>query len=204
MLMSLASRAVIAACISLALTVSAVPQPSEPMADSLRRLLDSIPTVRIPDSLGVARGGTIMMEGEGSVRVPPDTARIRVGVTSEGSSPTEVAQENATRMNSVLDAIKKAVGEPALAGGTVEIRTDAVTLTPVYAVDPVPPRGAQRLAVSGYRANNSVRISVREFDRRGPGFLAAIIDQASKVGANEVSGPEFLVATTPSHSLRRE
>ena len=73
------------------------------------------------------------MEGEGIVRIRPDAARIRVGVVSEGASPTEVAQENATRMSSVVDAVKKSVGEPALSSGTVEIRTDAATLTPIYA-----------------------------------------------------------------------
>ena len=48
------------------------------------------------------------MDGEGIVRVRPDAARIRVGVVSEGASPTEVAQENATRMTFVVDAVKKA------------------------------------------------------------------------------------------------
>src|SRR3954469_1124409 len=93
-------------------------------------------------------------------------------------------------MSSVVDAVKKAVGEPALSSGTVEVRTDAVTLTPIYAdrsSNPAKP------GVSGYRANNSLRILVRELDQRSPGFLGAIIEQANKVGANEISGPEFLV-----------
>src|SRR5215203_1593627 len=90
-------------------------------------------------------------------------------------------------MSSVVDAVKKAVGEPALSSGTVEVRTDAVTLTPIYA-----DRGAKP-TVNGYRANNSLRILVRELDQRSPGFLGAIIEQANKVGANEISGPEFLV-----------
>ena len=128
------------------------------------------------------------MEGEGIVRIRPDAARIRVGVVSEGASPTEVAQENATRMSSVVDAVKKSVGEPALSSGTVEIRTDAATLTPIYA-----DRGSHPAALNGYRANNSLRVLIRELDQRSPGFLGAIIEQANKVGANEISGPEFLV-----------
>ncbi|MET0531780.1 MAG: SIMPL domain-containing protein [Microvirga sp.] len=50
------------------------------------------------------------MDGEGIIRVRPDAARIRVGVLNEGASPTEVAQENATRMSSVVDAVKKTAG----------------------------------------------------------------------------------------------
>jgi len=130
------------------------------------------------------------MDGEGIVRIRPDAARIRVGVVSEGASPTEVAQENATRMSSVVDAVKKSVGEPALSSGNVEIRTDAATLTPIYA-----DRGSHpaKPALNGYRANNSLRVLIRELDQRSPGFLGAIIEQANKVGANEISGPEFLV-----------
>jgi len=128
------------------------------------------------------------MDGEGIVRIRPDAARIRVGVVSEGASPTEVAQENATRMSSVVDAVKKSVGEPALSSGTVEIRTDAATLTPIYA-----DRGSHPAALNGYRANNTLRILVRELDQRRPGFLGAIIEQANQIGANEISGPEFLV-----------
>jgi uncharacterized protein YggE len=110
---------------------SALAQSLDTMPEALRRLFESIPTPRLPDSLGFAtKAGAIAMDGEGIVRVRPDAARIRVGVLSEGASPAEVAQENGTRMSSVVDAVKKAVGEPALSSGTVEVRTDAVTLTP--------------------------------------------------------------------------
>ena len=165
-------------------------QSSDTVPEALRRLFESIPAPRLPDSLGFARSGVIAMDGEGIVRIRPDATRIRVGVVSEGASPTEVAQENATRMSSVVDAVKNSVGEPALSSGTVEIRTDAATLTPIYAdrgSDPGKP------ALSGYRANNSLRVLIRELDQRSPGFLGAIIEQANKVGANEISGPEFLV-----------
>jgi len=163
---------------------------SETIPEALRRLFESIPAPRLPDSLGFAKAGAIAMDGEGIVRVRPDAARIRVGVLNEGPSPAQVAQENATRMSSVVDAVKKAVGEPALSNGTVEVRTDAVTLTPIYA-----DRGSSpaKLTVNGYRAKNTLRILVRELDQRGPGFLGAIIEQANRVGANEISGPEFLV-----------
>lgn len=178
-------------CLGLAWAVPAAAQPQDSVPETLRRFLDIIPAPRLSETLGLPRPGVIAMEGEGSVRVRPDAARLRVGVTSDGASPTEVAQQNATRMTAVVDAIKKAAGEPALTSGAVEVRTEAVTLTPVYAVDQGAPRG--RPGVSAYRARNSVRISVRDLEQRGPGLLAAIMEQASKAGANEISGPEFLV-----------
>jgi len=79
------------------------------------------------ESLGLARTGVIAMDGEGSVRVRPDSARIRFGVSNEGGSASEIAQDNATRMNSVMDAVKKVIGDAA----GVEIRTEAVTLAPI-------------------------------------------------------------------------
>src|SRR5215208_591585 len=189
--MPILSRLILIFGLALYHPASALAQSStETMPEALRRLFESIPAPRLPDSLGFARSGAIAMDGEGIVRVHPDAARIRVGVLSEGASPTEVAQENATRMSSVVDAVKKVVGVPARSSGTVEVRTDAVTLTPIYAdrsSNPAKP------TVSGYRANNTLRILVRELDQRSPGFLGAIIEQANKVGANEISGPEFLV-----------
>jgi uncharacterized protein len=188
---SILCRLLFIGCLSFPCGLPAQAQPQETLPEALRKLFESIPAPRLPDSLGLARAGAIAMDGEGSVRVRPDAASIRIGVTSEGASPTEVSQENANRMNAVVDAIKKAVGEPALSSGAVELRTDRVTLRPVYAYDQAPqPR---KPAIRGYIASNNVRITVRDLDQRGPGFLGTIIEAANKVGANEVWGPEFLV-----------
>jgi uncharacterized protein YggE len=190
MIRSVDLRLVVFCCLSLAHSGPALAQSPDTLPETLRKLFESIPTPRL-DTLGLARAGLISMDGEGSVRVRPDTARIRVGVVSEAAVPGEVAQQNASRMSAVLDAIKKTVGEPSLSSGSVELRTEAVTLTPIYAVHQDPQR--RNPMVSGYRANNSVQITVRDLDQRSPGFLGAIIEQANKVGANEISGPEFIV-----------
>ena len=190
MIRSVHLRLVVFCCFSLAHSGPALAQSPDTLPETLRKLFESIPTPRL-DTLGLARAGLISMDGEGSVRVRPDTARIRVGVVSEAALPGEVAQQNASRMSAVLDAIKKTVGEPSLSSGSVELRTQAVTLTPIYAVHQDPQR--RNPMVSGYRANNSVQITVRDLDQRSPGFLGAIIEQANKVGANEISGPEFIV-----------
>lgn len=186
-----ASGRLAALCCALAWALPAAAQPQDSIPETMRRLFETIPMPRLAESLGLPRPGVIAMDGDGSVRVRPDAARVRIGVMSDGVSPTEVAQQNATRMNAVVDAIKKAAGEPALTSGAVELQTEAVTLTPVYAMDQGGLRG--RPSVTGYRASNSVRVSVRDLDARGAGFLAALIEQANKAGANDISGPEFLV-----------
>lgn len=166
----------------------AMAQSADAMAESFRRLIESIPAPRL-DGLGLSRAGTIAMEGEGSVRVRPDTARLRIGVASEGAAAAEVAQDNARRMGAVLDAVKAASGEAALASQAVMLRTEAVVVTPLYAGEP----GPRRPAIRGYRAQNGVAVTVRDLERREPGFLGALIEAATKAGANEVSGPEFSV-----------
>ena len=83
-------------CLALAFVVPAAAQPQDSVPEALRRLLDVVPGPRLVESLGL-RSGVIAMDGEASVRVPPDAARLRVGVTSEGASPTEVAQQNERR-----------------------------------------------------------------------------------------------------------
>ena len=55
------------------------------------------------------------------------------------------------------------------------------------------------IALSGYGMEDDVKKT------REAGFLASIIEQGTKVGANEVSGPEFLVhmcACRPSKTAR--
>src|SRR4028119_2375388 len=90
-------------CLGLAFVVPAAAQPQDSVPDALRRLLGVVPGPRRAESLGL-RSGVIAMDGEGSVRVPPDAARLRVGVTSEGASPTEVARQNAGRRGAVVGA----------------------------------------------------------------------------------------------------
>ncbi len=180
-----ASRILIACCVTLTLIAPALAQAGETMTDTLRRLFENIPALGLPDTFG--KSGVIVMDGEGSVRVRPDAARIRIGVVSEGASPTDVAQQNATRMSSVVEALKRGAGDSA-AG--IEIRTAVLSLAPIYSVDQGPSGSPQKII--GYRATNNVRVLVRDLEQR-TALLASLIQQANTAGANEISGPEFLV-----------
>ena len=50
----------------------------------------------------------VTVSGEATVSVAPDTVIIRIGVTSQGKTAREASEANATRMTSVLAAIKDA------------------------------------------------------------------------------------------------
>jgi len=75
----------------------------------------------------------------------------------------------------------------------VEIRTDMVSLAPVYSADQGGSLSPQKIA--GYRGTNEVRVLVRDLEQR-TALLTSLIQQANTAGANEISGPEFLVLDT--------
>src|SRR5215204_890872 len=88
--MPVLSRIILICGLALYHRASALAQSSDTVPEALRRLFESIPAPRLPDSLGFARPGAIAMDGEGIVRVHPDAARIRVGVLSEAVTLTPI------------------------------------------------------------------------------------------------------------------
>jgi uncharacterized protein len=120
----------------------------------------------------------VTVTGEASISVKPDTAIIRIGVTSQGKTAKEASEANAKEMTSVLAAIK--------ANGIADrdIQTSRLSLQPQY--DPNK-GGTARLL--GFRVTNQLTVKIREIDKL-PDFL----DRTVAAGANEMSGIEFIVS----------
>jgi uncharacterized protein len=116
--------------------------------------------------------------GEASISVKPDTAVIRIGVTSQGKTAKAASEANAKEMTAVLAAIK--------ANGVADrdIQTSRLSLQPQY--DPNK-GGTARLL--GFRVTNQLTVKIRETDKL-PDFL----DRTVAAGANEMSGIEFIVS----------
>ncbi|HEY3224468.1 MAG TPA: SIMPL domain-containing protein [Pseudolabrys sp.] len=121
---------------------------------------------------------TVTVTGEATVGVAPDTAIIRIGVSSQEKTAREAGEANARQMTSVLAAIK--------ASGIAErdIQTSRLSLQPQY--DPNK-GGTPRL--TGFQANNQVTVRIRDIDS-----LPTVLDRAIGAGANEMSGIEFVVS----------
>jgi len=121
----------------------------------------------------------VTVTGEGMVTATPDSAIIRLGVSSQGKTARAASDANAKDMSAVLAAIKET--------GIAErdIRTTSLSLNPIY--DPNK-TGPARL--TGFRANNQVSVKIRDI-----GKLPSVLDRAIAAGANEMSGIEFLVST---------
>ena len=116
--------------------------------------------------------GTIRVVGEATVSAKPDLAELDVGVVSEASTAEAAASENAKKMERLMAALKKEVGN----GG--EVKTVGYMVTQRYA-DPPKPR--DRPAIVGYVVTNIVRVRIPEVKNAGK-----VVDLALKQGANEV------------------
>ena len=120
----------------------------------------------------------VTVTGEATVAAAPDTAVIRIGVTSQGKTARAASDANAKEMTVVLAAIK----ESGIADR--DVQTSRLSLQPQY--DPNK-TGAARLI--GFQVNNQVTIKIRDI-----GKLPAVLDRAIAAGANEMSGIEFAVS----------
>jgi uncharacterized protein YggE len=119
----------------------------------------------------------VTVTGQGTIAVAPDSAMIRIGVTSQGKTAKEASDTNAKQMTAVMAAIKNS--------GIAErdIQTSRLSLQPRYENK----GGTTHLL--GFRVTNQVTVTIHDIDR-----LPAILDRAIAAGANEMSGIEFVVS----------
>lgn len=148
------------------------------MMKSLRALAFALAITAIAAPAARAADRLVTVTGEATVAVAPDTAVIRVGVSSAAKTAREASDANRKQMTAVLAAIKDA-GIAAR-----DIQTSRLSLQPQY-----DPNRSGTAHLLGFQATNQITVNIREIDK-----LAGIIDQAIAAGANEMSGLEFIVS----------
>lgn len=133
---------------------------------------------------------TVNVQATATVEREPDRAVVLLAVESTAGTAREAAQANATRMDAVIAAIKRA-GIP-----DNSIRTVSYDLQPQYAR---PDRDNPNLEprIVGYRASNMVQVTIDDVTRTGP-----VIDVAIQAGANRVAALNFELKDP--ESARRE
>ena len=119
----------------------------------------------------------VTVTGEATIAVAPDTATMRIGVSSQEKTAREASEANAKQMTSVLVAIKNA------GIADRDVQTSRLSLQPQYD----PNKGTPHL--TGFQATNQVTVRIRDIDR-----LPTVLDRAIAAGANEMSGIEFTVS----------
>ncbi len=117
----------------------------------------------------------VMVIGDSMVQAQPDTAAISLSVVTQKKGALEAQQENASKTDTVIRALKAA------AGPTAEIKTGGYSLQPQRAY-----REGQPATITGYEARNTVTVSLSDLNKVG-----TIIDVASQAGVNDIGGIEF-------------
>jgi len=124
------------------------------------------------------RSTKVTVVGDSQAKVAPDTAVITFSVVTQGKQAVDAQQENARRS----EAVKQAV-EAILAGSKSEVKTSD------YSLDPQRDYYSGKLPkILGYDVKNTVIASIDRLDQVG-----AVIDAATKAGANSVEGIRYIV-----------
>lgn len=117
----------------------------------------------------------VTVSGDSILHAQPDTAIITVSVVTQSKRAIDAQQENATRSDAVVRALKAA------AGAGAEVKTSGYSLQPqrVY-------RENQPPTITGYEARNSVTVTLSDLTKVG-----AVIDATAQAGANDIAGISF-------------
>lgn len=120
----------------------------------------------------------VAVTGEARAKVSPDTAVVTFSVVTQNAQAFTAQQENARKS----EAVKAAV-EAIAANGRIEVKTSEYNLSPEqdYYSGKLP-------KILGYTVKNTVKVSINDLTQVG-----AVIDAATKAGANSIESTEFVV-----------
>lgn len=138
------------------------------------------------DGAGGAR--IISVVGQGEAAGPPDRATINAGVQTLAPTVVESTNEN----QALIERIMQALREEGIEG--MDVQTADYSVWPEQQHDP---RGSGEITITGYRVNNTVRVTVKDIERLGK-VLAAV----TNAGANAIHGIGFSVEDTAALEAR--
>jgi len=118
---------------------------------------------------------TITVSAEGKVNAQPDIALVNLSVVSQGKTVKAVRIDSNTKMNAVIDAVKK------LGVEAKDITSTQYNLYPSYVYpDKQTPR------IDGYNLTQEIQVKVRDLDK-----VEDILDSGIAAGANQVGQLSF-------------
>lgn len=141
-------------------------------AKSIKPTDQNVATPGRDDSRRITR---VMVVGDSIVQAQPDTAIVTISVVTQNRQAINAQQENATKTDAVVRALKAAAGTGA------EVKTSGYSLQPMRVY-----KEGQPPVISGYEARNSVTVTTSDLTKVG-----SIIDASSQAGANDIAGISF-------------
>src|ERR1044072_8412610 len=158
-------------------SVEAVGETKEVMTTFMEGTPFEAKSLKAVEQQTVTSGGSenrrvtrVNVVGNSIVQAQPDTAILSISVVTQARNALEAQQQNATKTDAVVRALKAAAGTGA------EVKTSGYSLQPqrVYKENQPP-------TITGYEARNSVNVTTSDLNKVG-----TIIDAAAEAGSNEV------------------
>ena len=119
----------------------------------------------------------ITVHGRGRVTLTPDTATVSLGANVRAQTAADAQRGASERMNRILAALER------LGIADADVTTQRVSLMPIFEYKD----GTER--PSGFQADQSVLVKIRDVSRLGP-----VIDAAVEAGANAAGDIVFGLA----------
>lgn len=120
------------------------------------------------------------VSGTGTVSAEPDSAVLRVGVSTQAEVATDALEQNSEQVQSLIDALVEAGIEEG------DIETLRFNMYPRYG-DRM--EGTETPEIVGYEVSNVIRVQIAEIDRVGE-----LIDVAVGAGANTIENIQFEIS----------
>jgi uncharacterized protein YggE len=134
----------------------------------------------------------VTADATGELKIAPDLAIVRLGVSAEGADAKKATAKAADSMTKVTAAIRSK-GIPA-----ERIATERIDLQPMWEQD----EDGKRPRIVGYRATNVVRVEVALGTPPVGAKAGEVVDAAIGAGANELQGIEFTLRDDEPARLR--
>lgn len=117
--------------------------------------------------------GNMVVTGTATLEVSPDCADITMTLTSDGAKPGVATASVQDKQEKLITALK------ALGVETTDMKLSYLSLNPVY--DPNP-EGWSQLKVRAYRAEITITVTTKKFDR-----IASIMESGAESGVSAMS-----------------
>jgi uncharacterized protein len=178
------------------------PQAQEPAASTNATQTVTQPTERDLDNAS-APPSTVSTSGTATTEVRPDQLSVTVGVETNSTTAQEAVILNANLTTQLVAAVR------GLGINEDQIETSSYSLSPIYEyivppqpcieIYPPPPGCETRQEIIGYRASNTVTVTLDVTAELNAG---QVIDAAIGAGANRVDGIVFFLSPDTQQQIR--
>jgi uncharacterized protein YggE len=178
------------------------PEAQEPAASTNATQTVTQPTERDLDNAS-APPSTVSTSGTATTEVTPDQLSVTVGVETNSTTAQEAVILNANLTTQLVAAVR------GLGINEDQIETSSYSLSPIYEyivppqpcieIYPPPPGCETRQEIIGYRASNTVTVTLDVTAELNAG---QVIDAAIGAGANRVDGIVFFISQDRQQQIR--